>query len=189
MEKTENIKKKLPLFVKLLLLPFEILLTLIIIVLIWFTFCYFDRIKAVDVLPPDYAVYLRTDSVWATVEPLLDLDATLIAMTSPDLQKYRESYLKVKSSKLRQNFFVKKALQRRLDAAIYGDNSGAIAVLDAGFLSGAARFIPYCIPHVKALSGKVELSSNRHGNFYQFGDTAYFVFKKNKFKSNTFYSS
>ncbi len=179
MEKNENRKKKLPFFVKLLLLPFEILLALLIILLAWFAFCYFDRIKAVDVLPPDYAVYLRTDSVWTTAEPLLDLDATLIAMTSPDLQKYRETYLNLKSSKLRQNFFVKKALQRRLDAAIYGDNSGAIAVLDAGFLSGASRFIPYCIPHIKALSGKLELSSNRHGNFYQFGDTAYFVFKKN----------
>ncbi len=186
-ENDKKKKKKLPLVVKLLLLPFEIILALLIVVLLWFTFCYFDRVKPLEALPPDYALYLRTDSVWGTAEPLLDLDATLIAMTSPDLQKYRESYLNIKSSKLRQNFFVKKALQRRFDAAVYGGQegqdglkeNGVIGVLDTGFLAGAARLAPHLIPHIKAVSEKVELSVNRHGNYYQFGDSLFFVFRKN----------
>ena len=195
-ENDKTKKKKLPLAVKLLLLPFELVLVLLIVVLLWFTFSYFDRIKPVDALPPDYALYLRTDSVWGTAEPLLDLDATLIAMTSPNLQKYREDYLNIKSSKLRQNFFVKKALQRRFDAAVYGGEgdgsdsgggagsgagsaSGVIGVLDTGFLAGASRLAPHFIPHIKALSQKLELSVNRHGNYYQFGDSLFFVFRKN----------
>ena len=181
----ENIKdkKKLPFALKLLLLPFEILLALLIVVLAWFTFCYFDRIKPAEALPPDFAVYLRTDSVWTSTEPLLDLDATLIAMTSPQLQKSRNTYLKIKSSKLRKNFFVRKALERRFDAAVYGKDEsrsgGVIGVLDAGFLSGAVRFAPAVIPRIKALSKKLEITNNRHGSYYQFNDSVFFVFRKN----------
>ena len=176
MEKKD--KKKLPFFVRLLLLPFKILLVLIIVVLLWFGFCWFDRIKPVEALPPDFAVYLRTDSVWSTAEPLLDLDATLIAMTSPQLQQYRETYLKIKSSKLRNNFFVRQALKRRLEAAVYS-NSGAVTVLDAGFLSGALRVSPLVIPHIKKASELLEISSNKHGNYYKLGTSGFFVIKKN----------
>ena len=182
--KEKKDKKKLPLAVRLLLLPFKIILLLIVILLIWFTFCFFDRVKPADALPPDYALYLRTDSVWGTAEPLLDLDATLIAMSSPELQQYRDTFLQIKSSKLRKNFFVKRALKRRLDAAVYDDetgNAGALVVLDAGFLSGAVRLAPYAVPYIKAVSNIVELSSNRHGNYYQLqsGTPGFFVIKKN----------
>ena len=170
-------KKKLPAAVKVLLLPFELILILLIVLLLWFTFCFFDRVQPVEALPPDFAIYLRTDSVRDTVEPLLDHDASLIAMTSPALQKNREAFLKLKSSPLRKNFFVRKSLQRRFDAALY--ENGAVGVLDSGFLAGAVRLAPYAIPHVKALSGKLELSSNRHGSYYQAGDALFLVFKKN----------
>ena len=83
--KEKNDKKKLPLGVRLLLLPFKIILVLLVVVLIWFTFCFFDRVKPADALPPDYALYLRTDSVWGTAEPLLDLDATLIEYEAAQL--------------------------------------------------------------------------------------------------------
>ena len=175
-------KKKLPLAVKILLFPFEFALILAVIVLLWFTWCYFDRIKPVEALPPDYALYLRTDSVWDAAEPLLDLDATLIAMTSPELQKYRESYLEVKKSKYRKNIFLRNLLHRRVDAALYGfDEEGkasALAIVDAGFYSGALRFAPYIIPKIKKLSGKMEISTNRHGSFYQM-ENGYFIIKKN----------
>lgn len=183
--KEKNDKKKLPLGVRLLLLPFKIILVLLVVVLIWFTFCFFDRVKPADALPPDYALYLRTDSVWGTAEPLLDLDATLIAMSSPELQKYRDTFLQIKSSKLRKNFFVKRALKRRLDAALYdnGENedAGFLLVLDTGVLSGAVRLAPYAVPYIKAVSDKIELSSNRHGNYYQLqnGAPGFFVIKKN----------
>lgn len=175
-------KKKLPLAVKILLFPFEFALIVAVIVLLWFTWCYFDRIKPVEALPPDYALYLRTDSIWDAAEPLLDLDATLIAMTSPELQKYRESYLEVKKSKYRKNIFIRNLLHRRVDAALYGfDEEGkasALAIVDAGFYSGALRFAPYIIPKIKKLSGKMEISTNRHGSFYQM-ENGYFIIKKN----------
>ncbi len=183
--KTVNVKtkKKLPLGVKLLLLPFDIVLVLLLVVLLWFAFCFFDRVKPVEALPPDYAVYLRTDSVWDTVEPLLDLDATLIAMTSPEFKDYRDTFLEIKQSKLRNNFFVKTALKRRVDAAVYGyEDDGklsALCVLDAGIISGAVRLVPYIIPHVKAAAEQIEISVNNHGTFYQFGDAGCFVIKKN----------
>ena len=52
-------------------------------------------------------------------------------------------------------------------------------MLDTGFLAGAARLAPHLIPHIKAVSEKVELSVNRHGHYYQFGDSLFFVFRKN----------
>ena len=210
MKKTENYNKekqnkqrKQPLLVKILLLPLKILLLLLIIILVWFTFCFFDRVKPLDLLPPDFSIYIRTDSAWDTAEPLLDLDATLIAMTSPDLQKYRNSFLKIKKSKLRKNPFVRLALKRRFDGAVYAvdaensgkagnavtsgqadkagksENSGLLAVMDAGLLSGALRLMPFAIPHIKSISGKVELSSNRHGSFYQLEEKGFFIIKKN----------
>ena len=185
-------KKKLPLGVRLLLLPFKIILVLVVIVLLWFGFCRFDRIKPVDALPPDYVLYLRTDKIWNAVEPLLDLNATLIAMTSPELQQYRETYLNIKSSKLRKNALVKFVLQRRVDAALYPGNttteetgeekqssSNFIAVLDSGALAGAVRLAPYALPRIKALQSKIELCNNRYGNYFMVSNSGFFIIKKN----------
>ena len=49
-------KRRLPLAVRLLLLPFKIILVLIVLLILWFAFCRFDRIKPIDALPPDYAI-------------------------------------------------------------------------------------------------------------------------------------
>ena len=186
-------KRRLPLAVRLLLLPFKIILVLIVLLILWFAFCRFDRIKPIDALPPDYAIYLRTDKIWNTAEPLLDLNATLVAMTSPELQQYRETYLNLKSSKLRQNALVKYALKRRFDAAVYVDEikgdlessekqaapTNFIAVLDSGVLAGIVRLAPYALPRINALQGKIELCNNRHGNYYMLSDAAFFIVKKN----------
>ena len=187
-EKTKRKSKKLPLAVRLLLLPFKIILVILLILLAWFAFCRFDRISPVEAIPDDYALYLRTDKIWDTAEPLLDLNATLVAMTSPELQQYRETYLKLKSSKLRKNALVKFALKRRVDAALYADtmdtadktSSGSfIAVLDTGLLAGAARLAPYALPHIKKLQGKIEICRNSHGNYYMLSENAFCIFKKN----------
>ena len=182
-------KKKLPLGVRLLLLPFKIILVLLVIILIWFAFCRFDRIKPVDALPPDYVLYLRTDKIWDATEPLLDLNATLVAMTSPELQKYRETYLNIKSSKLRKNAFVKFALKRRVDAALYNgiqeegveeqSSPNFIAILDSGALAGAVRLAPYALPRIKSLQSQIELCNNRYGNYYMISNTGFFVIRKN----------
>ena len=199
-------KRRLPLGVRLLLLPFKIILVLILIIFAWFAFCRFDRIKPLDALPPDYAVYLRTDKIWNTAEPLLDLNATLVAMTSPELQQYRETYLNIKSSKLRKNSLVKFALKRRLDAAVYvnektslneastvnslsspndaapggkSSSTNFVAVLDSGVLAGALRLAPYALPRIKALQGKLELCNNQHGSYYMLSEAAFFIIKKN----------
>lgn len=178
-------QKTLPLGLKILLFPVTIILVLLVLILIWSTFCFFDRTKAVDAIPPEYAVYLRTDNICDTTEPLLDLNATLIAITSPELQKFREPFLKFKSSKIRSNFFVRHALKRRVDAAVYepaeNGKTGFIAVLDAGFLSGALRMSPLFIPHIKKLADKLELCSNEYGRFYKFKEAGYFVIHKNLF--------
>ena len=149
---TEN-KKKLPLGVRLLLLPVKIILVLLLILILWFAFCRFDHIKPADALPPAFTFYLRTDKIWNTAEPLLNLDATLVAMSSPELQNYREPYLKLKSSKLRNNPLIKFALRRRFDAAVYAgdDSSDFICVLDSGAIAGATRLLPFFLPKIKAL--------------------------------------
>ncbi len=184
MEKKENSKKKkLPLAVRLLLLPFKLVTVILVFFILWCVFCKIDRTKAIDALPPEYALYLRTDKIWDTAEPLIDLDATLIALTSPELQQYREPFLQFKKSKLRQNLFIKFALKRRLDAAVYQKNAQEgtdfIAILDAGFLSGLTRLTPFVLPHIKKLSTLIEVFHNDYGNFYKLQDNGYFVIHKN----------
>ena len=183
MEKDKVQKKKLPLALRLIILPFKIVFILLIIILLWLTFCRFDRISSVNALPPDYALYMRTDNVWNTAEPLMDLDASLVALTSPEFKKYRETFLNLKSSKLRKNFIVQHMLRRRLDLAVYknpdSETSTFAVVLDTGFLSGITRLSPYYLSYIKKIASKIELCNNSHGIFYQFQKTGYFAIKKN----------
>ena len=42
-----------------------------------------------------------------------------------------------------------------------------------------AEVLTQALPHIKKLQGKLELCNNRHGNYYMFSDTGFFVIKKN----------
>lgn len=164
---------------KIFFFPLYFILLVIVLIILWFTFCFFDRTSSLNPLPPDYAVYLRTDSLWDTVEPVLDLDAVFTAMSSPDLIQYRNTYLKVKSSPLRKNFFVKLLLKRKVNMAVYKTTGhGMIAVLDGGILSGATRLLPVILPFTK-ITDTFAYIKQKGFSYFGNDDYGYFFFYKN----------
>ena len=182
-EKNAKTKKKKPLALRIVLLPFKLLLGLIVLVLLWGTFCFFNKTSSIQALPDGFAIYLRTDSVWETVNPLLDVDASLVLLSSPELQKLRDPFLKLKKSPLRNNFFVKKALSRRLDTAIYqlseNETPDVIAVIDSGILSSFTRLLPYVIPNFSSDKFKIKTFKNEFGKYFGIDNAGYFLFNKN----------
>ncbi|MCR5699536.1 MAG: VCBS repeat-containing protein [Treponemataceae bacterium] len=118
-----------------------ILLSIIVVILLWVAFSALDRKKASAAIPSDFSVYVRTDSVWDSAEPLLDLQAVEILLANPSLSSARTMFLNFRSSSLRNNFFVKMALRRRIDLSVY-ENSSYLAVLDLGELSSVTRLFP-----------------------------------------------
>ncbi|MBR1638739.1 MAG: VCBS repeat-containing protein [Treponema sp.] len=177
MEENKNVETKNPLsfilrFIKAL---FIIILIILICLAAWFTFASFDRTASSQAIPADYAVFLRTDSAWDTLSPLLDVEAVQVILSTPEFSTYRELYLKLKTSSLRENPLVQKALQRRIDAALY--ENGYVAVLDTGFLAGLSRLVPYFL-RWKYPEKFTYIKSDSY-SYFKFNDTTYFAFHKN----------
>lgn len=134
-------KKRKPFIVKFLLAILYIILAVILVIVAWMTFCALNRTENVKALPGNYSIYVRTDSIYDAVEPLIDLKAMDIVLAEPGLSSVRESFYAARETSWRENFFVDLALSRRLDAALYDENN-FVAVLDMGFLSGITRLAP-----------------------------------------------
>ncbi|MCR4789906.1 MAG: hypothetical protein K5839_02380 [Treponemataceae bacterium] len=128
-------------FIKFLQAIGFILLALVVLVLLWVIFSSADRKNSYSAIPSDFSLYVRTDSVWDSVEPLLDLQAAEILLADPSLASARTMFLNFRSSDLRKNIFVKAALRKRVDLALY-DNNSALAVVNLGGLSCVSRLFP-----------------------------------------------
>lgn len=133
--------KKTPVPLKILKAIFSILIAILLVIILWFCFCLVDKKQSYTAIPSEYSLYVRTDSIWDGVNPLLDLQAAEILLADENLSSIRASFLQFRNSKLRENKFIQLVCKRRLDAALYEDNS-FVAVLDAGFLSFVTRLAP-----------------------------------------------
>lgn len=175
-------KKKLPLPVRIILFPFKLILILLILLFVWLAFCYFNKTSSLQAIPNDFALYLRTDSLWETLNPLLDIDASLVLLSSEQFQGVREPFLEAKKSTLRNNFFIKNALNRRFDLALYNFSEtelSAVGVLDASYLSGITRLLPFIIPHFSSEKIEIETLYNSYGKYYCLNKQFYFIIHKN----------
>ena len=92
-----------------------ILLVLFFIVAGWILFCYIDRINPISAVPEGFSLYVRTDSFWDSAEPLLDLKAADVLLSSAGAGNLREQLVAFRSSSLRENVFVKMLASRRID--------------------------------------------------------------------------
>lgn len=139
-------KKKKPFILRFFKLIFSIILTLFLLLTIWFTFCFFNKVDNLSALPSNFSAYIRTDSVWNAVEPILDLKAADILLADEPLLTFRETFLSLRESDLRNNFLVSYALSRRIDAALYNSEDSKeatyLGIVDMGLLSGGTRLLP-----------------------------------------------
>lgn len=138
---TKKTKKKKPFIARFFITLFSIILVILILIIGWIVFCIINRESVTNALPANYSVYVRTDSIWNAAEPLMDLKAADIILANPTLSEVREPFYKIRESRLRKNKFVAFALSRRVDAALYDDNS-FLAIVDMGFLSSVTRLAP-----------------------------------------------
>ena len=142
-ESTKN-KKRKPVIVKILLGIIYFILILILCLVLFGVFSALDRKKPLDVLPADYSVYVHTDKVWQALEPLMDLRAADIVLSSPEFVQYRQTFMNLRSSSWRNSKLLALLAARRVDAALYTKDgkSDFAAVVDLSYLSAVTRPLP-----------------------------------------------
>lgn len=122
-----------------------VILILIIALVIWLCFSAFNKKSVLSVIPSDFALYAKADSVWDTVEPMLDLQAADILLSDASLSQVRGAFMEFRSSSIRKNPIIAFLGKRELNAAVYVGSQNQydfIGVLELGVLSGATRLAP-----------------------------------------------
>lgn len=178
MSDSEKTKKKKPFIVKFLLTILIILLVLILLICGWFIFSAFNKEAVINAVPANYSMYVRTDSIWHSTEPLMDLKAADIVLADPSLSDFREPFYTIRESELRKNKFLAFALSRRVDAALY-DNNAVLAIIDMGFLSGITRLAPIAMNFVN-IENLYYVRSGKTSHFEYKLDTLTLYFKPYK---------
>ena len=176
-------KKKNPV-VKFLIGIFIFLLLIILTIVGWCVYSAWDKQSSLSMLPVGYSTYLRTDSAWDAIDPMIDLQAADILLSSPDFSQFREPFMALRGSTLRTNKIFTTLLSRRVDAALYSDqnsNQSFCAIIDLGFLSALSRpskfYIQFVIDKFKVENLSVVKSSIDKNYHYEFknGTSIYYI--------------
>ena len=150
-EVTENKKKKKSPVAIFFLTILYIVLAIIIALGLWLMFSAFDKKSSLAMLPNDYVAYLHTDSLYDSVNPLLDLQAADIYLSKDDMSEIRGIFTMLRESDLRNNTFVKYAATRKVDAAFYAPQETPdtfVAAIDFGIFSAGTRLATIILPKV-----------------------------------------
>ena len=145
-----------------------VLLVIVVSVAAGLAFCAFDRKSAVSVIPKSFSFYVRTDSAIDTIDPMLDLRAADVFLSTPEFKAFRSIFMDLRSSPLRKNKVFRKLAARPVDAAVYDGAMEAgkqnfIAAVNLGCLSFVSRplksVFPKILPLVKGVleENKAEL--------------------------------
>jgi len=134
-------EKKLNPFLKILAGLFGTIFALIFILFCIFAFSALDKKSFIKFIPEDFSVYVHSNSLWQTVEPLMDLKAADMILSAPELTSQRGAFMQLRSSSLRNNVFVKFCANRKADLAVYHNEEKIdyVAFVDLSFLSAATR--------------------------------------------------
>ena len=165
-------KKKNP-FVKFLIGLSIFLLVIILSIIGWCVYAAWDKQSSLSMLPVGYSTYLRTDSAWDAINPMIDLQAADIFLSSPNFAQFREPFMALRGSPLRTNKLFTTLLSRRVDAALYSDensNQHFTAIIDLGFLSAVTRpskfYFQFVVDKFKIENLTVVKSSEDNKNYH-----------------------
>jgi len=177
--KTKKGKKRKNPVLKILLAPVYLILIIILLLAVWLGVNFCIRADISDSVPAGYSVHLRTDSVWDSVNPLIDLQAADILLSEPGLASVKPVIIDLRQSELRTNKFVDLALSRRLDFMLYENNQFLVA-LDTGFLSGIVKLAPLYL-NFKPVENLSVVKSEGETHFeYAAGESVFYIcIKKN----------
>ena len=171
-------KKKKSFGVKFLVGLSIFILVIVLLIVGWCTFSALDKKSALSMLPVGYSTYLRTDSAWDAIDPLIDLQAADIILSSPDFSQFREPFMALRGSTLRTNKLFTTLLSRRVDAALYSDensNQHFTAIIDLGFLSAVTRPSKFYIQFVIDKIGLEGFSVKENHYEFKNGNATYFI--------------
>ena len=174
-EETKTGKKKhnpLLVFLKFILI---LLLAIIIAFAAWVAFSALDKKDSLSVIPNDFAAYVRTDHLWKTVNPLVDLKALDVFLTDPKYGEVRNAVVNFRSSDLRNKKYVAFALDRRIDGTYYTDGSFCVAV-NLGPLSAATRLAPLVVP--KLSIKKLSFITKEGVSYFEYNDGKITIYAK-----------
>ncbi len=164
-ETSTEVKKKNPLII-FFSAVLTVLLTLLVLVSAVLAYCAFDKRSSLASIPQKYSLYLHSDSAFDTLNPLFDLQAADVILSSPDFSFVRKSFMDFRSSELRSNSLFRFAASRPVDLALYGQgtvigkNLHFVATVNLGLFSFASRVAQFMYPKLN-ISGE-NLSYNRN---------------------------
>ena len=148
-------KKKNP-FLSVLKVFLIVLLVLVAVVAIWCTFSAFNKKDVISLLPNDYSVYIKTESLWDALNPIVDLQVADVILSAPELSKARGALISFRQSPLRNNKYIDFAASRPVDVGIYMNENvpSILGIIDMGVFSAASRLAKVVLPmfKVKGLS-------------------------------------
>lgn len=171
-------KKKKSLLVTLIISLSFFIILLILFSAGWVIFCLIDTIDPSDSIPENFNLYLQSDSLWDSVEPLLDLQAADVFLSDPKFSDLRGTFLGIRASELRANSLVKNILSRRVDVVMYStkeNKSQFFAVVKMDVLSSISRIASFAVPFLK-IQNLAYVSSASYSYFeYRAGDTTVYI--------------
>lgn len=157
MEKKDCQKKEKNIFIKILLKVLYVILALILVLAIWIGFSVIDKKKSLAMIPQGYHAFFHTDSFYESVNPLLDLQAADILLSSDKMSNIRGIFMNLRENEIRNNKIIKFLLTRKIDAGLYTKDKDAasfVISVDFGLLSSITRLSKFIIPalNIKEIS-------------------------------------
>ena len=83
-------KKQINPFAKFLLTVLWFLIGIIAVIALWCTFSALDKKNPLSMIPTQYSAYVHTDSFYEAANPLLDLHAADIFLSSDEMSDERD---------------------------------------------------------------------------------------------------
>lgn len=125
---------------------------------------------SLSVFPHEYSIYLHMDKAWNTVEPMLDLKAMDMFLSTPELTNVRGMFMQLRASSWRNNFFLSKIASKSIDAALYKNDDNKynfLACIDLGSLSFLSKLFPIITDKIKNFSQNEDYYVfNSNGTYY-----------------------
>ena len=170
-ENTPKVNKKNPiiLFLSALL---TIFLTILVLLSGLLAFCAFDKRSSLASIPRDYSFYLHSDSAFDTLNPLFDLQAADVILSSQNLSFVRKPFMDFRGSDLRDNSLFQFATSRPVDLAIYGQgrtlgkNLHFVAAVNLGLFSLLSRVGQFMYPKMNLQIENLSYEQNEELTYF-----------------------
>lgn len=154
----------------------KFLIVFLSIILLWICFSIFHGKSRVSMIPTGYSAYIQTDSVWKALDPVLDLRAMDILLSSSDFSSLRGPFIDFRKSSLRKNPFLKFCANRKLSAAYYNSEKEYVCVIQMGWLSSVTRLSKWLLPYLG--QDNLELIETEDFYYFAYGDNKSKVYFK-----------